>query len=39
MGQNWDNMTQFLSHFDSEKILSEVTLAQQFKKLDFFTYP
>ena len=22
MGQNWDNMTQFLSHFGSEKILS-----------------
>ena len=22
MGQNWDNMTQYLSHFDWEKILS-----------------
>ena len=22
VGQNWDNMTQFLSRFDSEKILS-----------------
>ena len=22
MGQNWDNMTQFLNHFDSKKILS-----------------
>ena len=24
MGQNFDNMTQFFSHFDSEKILSVV---------------
>ena len=23
MGQNWHNMTQFLSHFGSEKILSD----------------
>ena len=22
MGQNWNNMTQFLSHFDSEKTFS-----------------
>ena len=22
MGQNWDNMTQFFIHFDSEKIVS-----------------
>ena len=25
MGQNWDNMTQFLSHLDSEKILRAVS--------------
>ena len=28
MGQNWDNMTQFLSHFDSEEILSVVARMQ-----------
>ena len=26
MGQYWDNMTQFLSHFDSEKNLSDMYL-------------
>ena len=37
MGQNWDNMTQFLNHFDSEKILS--ACKETFREIfDIFYY-